>query len=164
MITLVRIDDRLLHGQVAYSWKSKLSYDAIVIVSNTIVNDELRKEALKLATPEGVRLAIRSIEDGAKLLKNPKLKEMKVLVIVGDTKTALELFKIIDEKPVLNIGGIQKTDNKIMLAKALYVNDEDMDNLDEIVNMGIEVEAQEVPTTPVYKYIELRKKYIKGGN
>ena len=49
MILKIRIDDRLLHGQVAYSWKSALGYDAIVIVSDSAAKDEMRKTALKLS-------------------------------------------------------------------------------------------------------------------
>ena len=60
MILKIRIDDRLLHGQVAYSWKSALSYDAIVIASDSAAKDEVRKMALKLCCPDGVRLATRT--------------------------------------------------------------------------------------------------------
>ena len=74
MILKIRIDDRLLHGQVAYSWKSALGYDAIVIVSDSAAKDEMRKTALKLCCPDGVKLATRTVEAGAELLKNPKLR------------------------------------------------------------------------------------------
>ena len=65
MILKIRVDDRLLHGQVAYSWKSALSYDAIVIVSDSAAKDDVRKMALKLCCPDGVKLAVRTVEAGA---------------------------------------------------------------------------------------------------
>lgn len=74
MILKIRVDDRLLHGQVAYSWKSALSYDAIVIVSDSAAKDDVRKMALKLCCPDGVKLAVRTVEAGADLLKNPSLR------------------------------------------------------------------------------------------
>ncbi|WP_331836832.1 PTS sugar transporter subunit IIB [Erysipelothrix piscisicarius] len=55
MIQKIRIDDRLLHGQVAYSWKSALNYEAIVIASDDAASDPIRKQALKLAKPDGVK-------------------------------------------------------------------------------------------------------------
>ena len=75
MIVKLRIDDRLLHGQVAYSWRAKLSYDAIVIISEDVVNDEIRKMTIKMCCPTGVKLAIRNIVDGIKLqsVRIPKL-------------------------------------------------------------------------------------------
>lgn len=163
MITLVRIDDRLLHGQVAYSWKSKLGYDAIVIASDEAANDELRKSALKLATPQGVRLAIRGVKEATELVKHEKLKAMKVLVIVGSTESARRFYEMCDEKPLLNIGGIQMSKDKKFFSKALYMNNDDISNLDEILKHNVEIQVQEVPTTAVYKYEELRDKFLKGG-
>ena len=93
MILKIRIDDRLLHGQVAYSWKSALSYDAIVIVSDSAAKDEMRKTALKLCCPDGVKLATRTVEAGAELLKNPKLKNMRVFVIAPDPETVCRCMR-----------------------------------------------------------------------
>ena len=96
MIQLIRIDDRLLHGQVAYSWKAYLGYDAIVIISEDVVKDEIRKMAIKIAKPEGVRLAIRGIKEGVELLNNDKLKALKVFAVTDDIKTASQVFFILN--------------------------------------------------------------------
>ena len=142
MILKIRVDDRLLHGQVAYSWKAALSYDAIVIVSDSAAKDEMRKMALKLCCPDGVKLAVRTVDAGAELLKNPKLKNMKVFVIAPDPETVYRLTKLIDEKPVINIGGMQMHDE---------------DYMDKLEAKGYKLEIQEVPATPVYEYQSVRK-------
>lgn len=98
MILKIRIDDRLLHGQVAYSWKAKLGYNAIVIASNEAANDELRKATIKMCCPDGVKLATRDVEAAVTLLKNDKLKAMKVFVICPNPKTAYEVATKLDEK------------------------------------------------------------------
>nr|MDE6950965.1 PTS sugar transporter subunit IIB [Lachnospiraceae bacterium] len=118
MILKIRIDDRLLHGQVAYSWKSALGYDAIVIVSDSAAKDEMRKTALKLCCPDGVKLATRTVEAGAELLKNPKLKSMKVFVIAPDPETVCRLAPLLEEKPAINVGGMQMHEGKKMFSKA----------------------------------------------
>lgn len=158
MIVKLRIDDRLLHGQVAYSWKSALSYNAIVIASNAAAADEFRKGVIKMCCPEGVKLATRSVEEAAKLLNNPKLKEMKVFVICGSPAEANSLLKQIDEKPVVNLGGIQMAEGKDFFSKAVYLNKQDLENLDEISQAGYTIEVQEVPATGMTLYKELRKK------
>lgn len=79
MIQAVRIDDRLLHGQVAYSWKAKFNYQAIVIADDEVDNDEMRKSIIKMAVPSGVKLAIKNINNAIELLKNPKLKMLTYL-------------------------------------------------------------------------------------
>ncbi|MEH7385803.1 PTS sugar transporter subunit IIB [Bacillus sp. JJ1521] len=158
MIIKMRIDDRLLHGQVAYSWKSALSYEAIVIADDNVATDEVRKMALKLSNPDGVRLAIRSVEDAATLVKNPKLQAMKVFVIFANPKAAYEFIEKIDEKPVLNVGGMQMHDDKVLLSPAVYVSKEDISYLDKIQEKGIEIEVRQVPTENAKNYNDLKNK------
>ena len=152
MIVKVRIDDRLLHGQVAYSWKAKLSYDAIVIISEDVVNDEIGKMTIKMCCPTGIKLAIRNIENGIRLLNDERLKNLKVFVICADPKTVALLLEGITEKPVINLGGMQMKDNRKFFSKAVYLSDEDKLYLNKIVEMGYEIEIQEVPETVLTKY------------
>lgn len=158
MIVKIRIDDRLLHGQVAYSWKSALSYDAIVIASDSAANDDIRKMAIKLCCPDGVKLAIRSISDAATLLKNPKLASMKVFVICPNPESVHDLLQLIEERPAVNLGGMQMEPNKVLFSPAVYVNKEDIAYLDKIVASGINVEVQEVPSKSMKDYSSLRNK------
>ena len=158
MILKVRIDDRLLHGQVAYSWKSALGYNAIVIASDEAAKDEMRKTTIKLCCPDGVKLATRTIEDAAKLLSNPKLDAMKVFVICPDPKSVYELLGKIKERPVVNVGGMQSREDKILFSKAVYVNKVDIDYLDKIKEAGYIIEVQEVPSTSKHEYDSLRNK------
>lgn len=159
MIVLVRIDDRLLHGQIALSWKSELAYEAIVIADDAVAKDEFRKNALKIGVPDGVRLAVRSMEEAAKLLKHEKLEKMRVLVVVGSTASAARLYESIEGKPSLNIGCMQAQEGKKMFSKAVYFEEKDILNLNRIENMGVEIFAQEVPSTAKYKYGELKEKF-----
>ena len=152
MIVKLRIDDRLLHGQVAYSWRAKLSYDAIVIISEDVVNDEISKMTIKMCCPTGVKLAIRNITDGIKLLNDERLKNLKVFVICADPKTVSLLLEGITEKPVINLGGMQMKDNRKFFSKAVYLSDEDRMYLNKIDEMGYEIEIQEVPETVLTKY------------
>lgn len=158
MIVTMRIDDRLLHGQVVYSWKAALSYNAVVIASDEVASDETRQMALKMSCPEGVRLAIRSIEEAAKLLKNPKLDPMKVFVLCRNPKDAYRLLQLIDEKPVLNVGGMQNDDGKVQLSPAVYVSQEDIKYLDSIQESDITIEVRQVPTDNVRNYNNLKEK------
>jgi len=158
MIVKMRIDDRLLHGQIAYSWRAALSYDAIVIASDDVANDDVRKSIIKMATPTGVRLAVRSISEAAKLLNNDKLKSLKVFVIVGNPKDAYNLYQLIDERPCLNIGGMAKAEGKVLFSKAVFVSKQDISYLDKIDQSSIEMEVRQVPSESVKEFKSLRKK------
>ena len=68
MIVLVRVDHRLLHGQVVFTWTKSISTDCILIASDAVVKDELRMTALRLSKPNGVKLVMKSIDDSIKAL------------------------------------------------------------------------------------------------
>ncbi len=158
MIQKLRIDDRLLHGQVAFSWKSALGYDAIVIASDEAAGDSLRKATIQMCCPPGVKLATRSVADAAVLLKNPKLEKMKVFVICASPQAAYTLLGMIEERPCINLGGMQSAEGKRMFSKAVYVDEEDLRYLDQIDAQGYCIEVQEVPSTAVHDFKALRAK------
>ncbi len=70
MIQMIRVDYRLLHGQVAVSWTSALGADCILLVSDTVLNDKLRLQALSLAKPEGCKVVVKNTEDAVKALQS----------------------------------------------------------------------------------------------
>lgn len=146
MIQIIRIDDRLLHGQVAVSWKADLNYEAIVIASDDAANDKIRTAALKMAKPDGVLIAIRSIDDAIKLLKNEKLEKLRVFVVTDSIINAQRLFEGIDENPTLNIGGIQQDEHKKPIVSYAYVTEEEINILRDLEQEGINIEFRLVPS------------------
>lgn len=158
MIQLVRIDDRLLHGQVAYSWKGSLGYNAIIIASDSAAKDELRIAAMKMAKPDGVRLAIRSVEDAVKLLNNPKIAEYKSFVVTDTIAGADYILRHIDEKTkVLNIGGLQAASGKTEITAFAYATDAEREVLKKLQKDGYEVEFRLVASDSAKKLSDLVK-------
>lgn len=70
MITLLRVDHRLLHGQVAFSWTQYVGADCILIANDSVPEDELRKTTIKLAKPPSVKLVIKNINDSIEAIKS----------------------------------------------------------------------------------------------
>ena len=70
MIKLVRVDHRLLHGQVAFTWVKMIGTDCILIANDSVAKDELRMSALRMAKPDNTKLVIKSIEDSIKAIKS----------------------------------------------------------------------------------------------
>lgn len=96
MVTMLRVDDRLLHGQVAFSWINQTNPDAILIANDGVINDEITKLAIKMAKPAGVKMAIKSLKDGIDLINNPKTNNMKIFVVVKNTDDALKVVQEIE--------------------------------------------------------------------
>lgn len=165
MIQVIRIDDRLLHGQVAWSWKAKLGFNAIVIVSDDAANDSMRKQIMKMCCPEGVKLAVRTVEDASSLLMNPRLEPMNVFVVCPDPGTVKRLLERIPDRPIVNLGGMAAGEEKVQFSRMVFVGEADLAVLDDLDAEGVEIEVQEVPSTAVQPYGHLRKKFQmnRGG-
>lgn len=108
MVKLMRVDARLLHGQVAVTWVSKVAASSILIADDEVMTNEMSKMALKMAKPSGVNLAIRSIDGAAELLNDPRSRDNSIFVIVRTIADALRLVEKTDQIKQINIGGVKK--------------------------------------------------------
>lgn len=150
MVVILRVDDRLLHGQVAFSWLNLLGPDAIVIANDEVMTNEIQKNAIKMAKPTGVKMSIRPLKGGIDLINDERVCDLKLFVVVKTTEDALTLINSIHEHiSLVNIGGLSnrtKGNNKI--AKGVYLSDQDIINVKEIMKKVDKVDVRIVPTDP----------------
>lgn len=83
---MLRIDDRLIHGQVAVVWSKNLNVSRIIVVSDAISKNEIQKSALKMAAPENVKTFIQPVDEALKLLNDPRAAKLSILVVMNDPK------------------------------------------------------------------------------
>ncbi|MEA4812133.1 MAG: PTS sugar transporter subunit IIB [Anaerolineaceae bacterium] len=159
MIQLIRIDDRLLHGQVIYSWKASLDYQAIVIADDVAAADELRKKVIKLATPPGVKSITLSIEEACKFLQTETLQNVKIFVVVASPKAAYEILQCTGQKCSVNLGGMMKTGARKEFAKAVYLENTDLEYLEKIEAMKLEVDVRQTPGESQQNFQSLKSKF-----
>lgn len=146
MIQLTRIDYRLIHGQVAFAWTTFLGADCILIANDDVVKNEMRKSALKLAKPTGVKLVFKSIEDSITAINTGKTDAYKLFIVVEKVEDALRLAKGCKQVDHINVGLINKTEGAKMLAKAVYANEQESADLKALCELGIKVELRQAPT------------------
>lgn len=146
MIKLTRIDDRLVHGQVAFTWTPALGVDCLVVANDKVAKDEFQKMALGLAKPSGVKLLIKSVPDTIAWLNDPKSQPHKVLIIINSVKDALALSSGVAEIQSINFGGIRGREGAVPISKAVSVTAEDRTIIKELLKKGIELEVRQVPT------------------
>lgn len=145
MIKLTRVDHRLLHGQVAFSWTSNLSADCILIANDDVVTNDLRKMSIKLAKPNGVKLVIKSIKDSIEAINSGVTDKYKLLIVVESIADAKALIDGCPSIKSLNLGGTKSDNNKRSISKAVSVTKEEEDMLKEIIKNDIEVEIRMIP-------------------
>ena len=107
MIRLTRIDDRLLHGQVAFTWVPSLGADCLIVANDKVAKDEFQKMTLTLAKPPSAKLLIKSIADTAVYLNDPRSAHLKILILVNSVQDALMLAEQVVEIRSINFGGIR---------------------------------------------------------
>ena len=139
MIKLTRIDHRLLHGQVAFSWTKFLDSDCILIANDELMKDELKMSAMRMAKPTGVKLVMKSIDDSIKALNSGVTDKYKLFIIVASVEDAYRLCKAVDRIKTINVGGMKQREDRRQISKAVFISDEDEKMLRELNDQGIEL-------------------------
>lgn len=146
MVALCRVDERLLHGQVAVTWLSQVQPDSILIANDEVTENEMSKMALKMVKPSGVKMAIRSLEDGAKVLNDPRAEKLKIFAVVKTLQDAVRLCELTDQVARINVGGVKKKEGARLAAASVYLNGDDLAAVRKLVDMGKDVEFKMVPS------------------
>jgi len=146
MIKLTRIDDRLVHGQVAFTWTPALGVNCLVIANDKVAKDEFVKMTLGLAKPAGTKLLVKTISEAAAFLNDERSKPLKILLIVNSVTDARALVNEVPEIKSVNFGGLRLKDGARLISKAVAVNDDDISAIKELLDKGIELEVRQVPT------------------
>lgn len=150
MIKLLRLDDRLIHGQIATKWSRVLSTDRIIVINDKAANNEIVKKSLLMAAPQNCKVAIKGIEDAIKLLENPKAKEHNILLIVDCPEDLKEVALRVSGIEKINIGnfGVLERDSNIPRKKFndyFWYSEEEKKIYEEIINTGVECVVQIIP-------------------
>ncbi len=146
MIKLLRVDDRLIHGAVAFSWTKELSINLIILANDRIAKDEFQKMTLDIAKPRGTTLICDGIDQSAEEIRKHLTDSMNVLIITNSVPDAKRVLDKIPEIKSLNLGGLKKKDDTVQnLIGAIALNREDIDICNELVKNGYEVELRLIP-------------------
>jgi len=146
MIILTRVDHRLLHGQVAFSWTQSLGADCILIANDDVPTNDIRKTTIKLAKPQGVKLVIKTIEDSIHALKNGVTDKYKLFIVVESIEDAYKLAENYPEITKINLGGIKAKEGTKNIGKAVNVLPFEEELLKKMVAKGIAVDIRQVPS------------------
>lgn len=145
MLKLVRVDHRLLHGQVAFKWVRNIGADCILIANDGVARDELRMTALRMAKPEGTKMVIKTIEEAAAALNSGVTDKYKLMVIVETIDDAYRLCGKVSAIKKINLGGAKIEAGKKQISMAMFVSDRDCEMMREMNGKGIALEVQMVP-------------------
>ena len=147
-IAFCRIDDRLIHGQVATVWSKVTGCNRIMCVSDEVAKDELRKKLLLQVVPPGLKGYVIPVDKAVEAYKNPKYNTFKTLFLFTNPTDVLRAVKGGIPFKSVNLGGKCFKDGDTLISQAVSVNAEDVKAIKELVSMGIEVEMRKLVNDP----------------
>jgi PTS system mannose-specific IIB component len=148
MIAALRVDERLIHGQIAMTWSKELKIKGIVVANDEAATNEMQKMALKMAAPSEIKVLIKPVDDAIKVLNNPKAAGMRMLVLVKTIKDALTIAQYVSDIQYMNIGNVGKSVNgdKTELSSFVLLTDDELENLKKLVELEPKTALQVVPS------------------
>lgn len=150
MIVMARVDDRLIHGQVAVKWCKQLDVNRIIVASDSIAKNQVQVSALKMAAPAGVKAAILPIAKAISIINDPRSKALRILLVSNDPADLLAVFKSIAERPLLDVANYGRINSPIAgkkkVSDSVYLTEDDISAIKAIHDLGIEIITQPVPT------------------
>ncbi len=144
-VSLVRIDDRLIHGQVTTAWLRVYDATTIVIASERVANSPIYKNIFSIATVPGKDILLMSPSETYKYISKSKPNE-NFFIIVPSPCDVIELMDNGLEINKINVGGLQGRPNTKKLAKVVYATPEEVAAFQELINRGVDMEVRMVPT------------------
>ncbi len=155
---LARIDTRLLHGQVATGWTKAANPDRIIVVSDNVAKDKLRKNMIAQAAPSGVPANTVPIKKMAEVAKDVRFGKTKAMLLFETPEDALKAIESGVDIKELNVGSMAYSNGKVNVNQVLAMDQEDVDTLKKLRNMGVKFDVRKVPNSSPENMDELLKK------
>jgi len=161
---LWRIDDRLIHGQVATRWTKETGVQRIIVVNDNVVKDKTRVTMLKQAVPPGVTAHVVSVDKMMRVYNNPEYAGDKVMLLFTNPTDALELVRRGVPIQSINIGGMAYKEGRVMLDMSVSVDEKDIEAFKELDSRGIELEVRKVASDKKVPVLQLIAEKYKPQN
>ena len=144
-VVLARIDDRLIHGQVTAGWAPKLHPTRLILANNTIAADAWQSRVYAASVPPGIETSILSIAGAASFLDKKECAGGRAILLTGSAEEMAELLRLGAPLGRINVGGIHFKAGRVEMLPWVYVDRQELVALRRLLEMGVELSAQQVP-------------------
>jgi PTS system mannose-specific IIB component len=154
-IGLTRIDDRLIHGQVATRWTKETNVNRIIVVSDEVAKDHVRKTLLTQVAPPGVTAHVVDVDKMVRVWNNPKYGRDRVMLLFTNPTDVLRVVEQGVDIKTVNIGGMAFRQGKTQVNNAVSVDEQDIAAFRKLNERNIELEVRKVSNDPKLKMMDL---------
>ena len=147
-ITLARIDDRLIHGQVTTVWSKVANAQRIIICNDDVYNDDVRRTLLRQAAPPGMKVNVVNIEKAVAVYHNAQYQDETVFYLFTNPQDVLTMVQQGVKIATLNIGGMAWRPGKKQLTKAVSLDAADINAFQQLDKLGVKLDLRVVASDP----------------
>lgn len=142
---LARIDTRLLHGQVATAWTKAVQPNRIIVVSDSVSKDELRKSMIVQAAPPGVKANVVPVDKMIKVAHDTRFGNTKALLLFETPSDCLRAVEGGVDLKEVNLGSVAYSEGKVVCTNAVALGKEDVEAIEQLKAKGIKIVVKKVP-------------------
>lgn len=157
-IVAARIDGRLIHGQVANLWSTKLNIGRIMVIDDAVAENAIEKSGLKLATPPGVKLSVLPIAKAAENILAGKYDSQRLLIVARKPDRFLQLIEAGVQLEEINVGNMSQTPETRAVTRSVHVVDADVEVFQTLHDKGVKLVSQMVPNDAAEDFMKLLNK------
>ncbi len=158
-INLIRIDSRLIHGQVITKWLKVTRANRIIIIDNNLYCDSFMSDVYMMAAPNGVSVEIYNVEEGIEVWNKNRFDNGNVLVLFKDVANCYEAFKKGFPMKEVQIGGLASAPGRTTVLRAVSFDSQDVIQLKEMEYRGVKLILHIIPEEPKVEFGEAIKKF-----
>ncbi len=150
MSAFMRIDNRLIHGQIIATWMPSLQVEHFLIASDTVPRNEMQMRVFRMAVPSEIEFEALSIREAAAWLKAHNSDKQRTMVLLENVQDAISLFGAGYSFTQLNIGNVHHSEDRKPFTNAVYLSDREISLLKQLIRRKVKVEIASLPTdTPI---------------
>ncbi len=160
-IVAVRIDERLIHGQVATMWAGAWRCTRIIVIDDKSASDDVLKAVLKISCPNGIRLSVLTVDKAATNLKKNKYDTDRITIVCKNPRVLWELHEKGFDVENITVGNMSKASDKIAICKSVAVLPEDAEAFHKLDELGVKLEYQLVPSEAATDFMPMLNAALK---
>lgn len=144
-IVLIRVDDRLIHGQVLMGWTRAVDIDHALVADDQAAADPMQGPLMRMAAPSGLTVTILPVDEAAEALQDGRYDRDRMIVVVRGPGALVRLHQAGLQMEKINVGNVRSGSDRTRLTKEVHASAEELDQWRYLDEAGVLLEAQWLP-------------------
>ncbi|KUO71153.1 MAG: hypothetical protein APF77_10415 [Clostridia bacterium BRH_c25] len=158
----IRVDDRLIHGQIITKWAINLGINNIIAIDDKTAANPMLKSIMTMSVPKSYKTYVCGLAEAKEILDKANAEDSNSLIVVRFPSMLDELCKMVSNPKVINIGNVSRKEGaNNEITNNVFLDDTDIEIIEMLYNKGLRITFQLVPDTPLVAWEKERNKYLK---